>query len=124
LEDKQGGITIFKLLGYAFVINGTFFFIVTAIAMLRFKDFYTRLHIGSKCLTGGGISILLGIIFFKGLSLYSLKLGLIIIFLVITNPVTTHALARASYYSKKLSIPENSNLIRDDLHKKKNGGLL
>ncbi|OCL26699.1 cation:proton antiporter [Orenia metallireducens] len=92
--------------------------------MIRFEDFYTKLHIGSKCLTGGGISVLLGVICFKGLSLYSLKLSLIIVFLIISNPVTSHALARASYYSKSGSIAERSHLIRDDLKEKKHGGLL
>ncbi|TDX48025.1 monovalent cation/H(+) antiporter subunit G [Orenia marismortui] len=104
------------------MVNGTFFFLITAIGMIRFEDFYTKLHIGSKCLTGGGISILLGIIFLKGFSLYSLKLGLIIVFLIITNPITTHAIARAAYYSDN----ENKHkiyLVRDDLKEKSIGEL-
>ena len=83
--------------------------------MIRFEDFYIRLHIVSKCLTGGGISVLLGIIVLQGFSIYSLKLGLIIIFLVITNPVTTHALARAGYYSDLDTDKNASQLKRDDL---------
>lgn len=87
--------------------------------MIRFEDFYIRLHIVSKCLTGGGISVLLGLIFFQGFSAYSLKLGLIIIFLLITNPVTTHALARAGYYSDIDSDQDASYLERDDLAARK-----
>jgi multicomponent Na+:H+ antiporter subunit G len=91
--------------------------------MVRFDDFYARLHIGSKCLTGGGISILLGIIFLRGLSLFSLKLGLIIIFLIITNPVTTHAIARAGYYYNQIEGNEPSDLVKDELKSEGPGDL-
>lgn len=90
--------------------------------MIRFEDFYIKLHIGSKCLTGGGVSILLGIILLHGWSLYSLKLALIIIFLLITNPITTHAIARAGYYAQQ---PEENawRLVRDDLKERRLGDL-
>lgn len=110
-----------EILGYFFVINGTFFFLITAIGMIRFENFYTRLHIGGKCMTGGGVSILLGIIFFNGLSLYSLKLLLIIIFLIITSPVTTHAIARAAYYYKG-DAGINDSLVVDQLDSQRSGG--
>ncbi|GAB6100296.1 hypothetical protein JCM16358_21750 [Halanaerocella petrolearia] len=91
--------------------------------MIRFEDFYIKLHIGSKCLTGGGVSILLGIILLKGWSLYSLKLGLIIIFLITTNPITTHAIARAGYYDQGNENETSDQLVRDDLKEKKVGEL-
>ncbi len=88
--------------------------------MIRFENFYTRLHIGGKCMTGGGISILLGIIFLNGLSLYSFKLLLIIMFLILTSPVTTHAIARAAYrYRSDSSI--NDSLIVDQLDSQRSG---
>ncbi len=112
------------LIAYIFIVMGTFFLLMTAIGMLRFDDFYVKLHIGSKCLTGGAISILLGIIFLKELSLFSFKLLLIIIFLVITNPVTTHAIARAAYHSENEEDLGHNNLLRDDLKLKKSSDLL
>ena len=93
------------------MITGTFFFVVTGIAMIRFPDFYNRLHAGSKCLTAGGISILLGLIILEGLSFISLRLSLIIGFLLVTNPVTSHAIARAAYYFGV----EPKNLVIDEL---------
>lgn len=101
-----------ELISYLFIANGVFFLLVTAIGMIKFEDFYLRLHIGSKCLTGGGISILLGIVILNGFSLYSLKLLAIIMFLILTNPVTTHALARAGYYNGEI---DNLELVQDDL---------
>lgn len=93
------------------MITGTFFFVITGIAMIRFPDFYNRLHAGSKCLTTGGISILLGLIILEGLTFTSLRLVLIIGFLLITNPVTMHAIARAGYYF----VVEPKNLLKDEL---------
>ncbi len=99
-----------EVLGYLLMLNGVFFFIATAIAMLRFPDFYTRLHASSKCLTGGGLSVLVGGIILTGFNSLSFKLLLLIIFLVITNPVTAHAIANVAY--KIGVIPD---VIRDDL---------
>ncbi len=93
------------------MVTGTFFFVITGIAMIRFPDFYNRLHAGSKCLTTGGISILLGLIILEGLTFTSLRLVLIIGFLLITNPITAHAIARAGYYFGV----EPKNLIKDEL---------
>ncbi len=101
-----------NILGYLLIANGVFFCIATAIAMLRFPDFYTRLHASSKCLTGGGISILLGGIVLSGFNSLSVKLFLLIIFLLITNPVTAHAIANVAH-----EIGLNPEVIRDDLKK-------
>ncbi len=81
--------------------------------MVRFPDFYTRLHAGSKCLVAGGVSILIGCIIIEGFNFISLKLLIIIIFLFISNPVAIHAIARSAYsYGLK-----PKNLVLDDLHK-------
>ncbi|WP_408956609.1 monovalent cation/H(+) antiporter subunit G [Natroniella sp. ANB-PHB2] len=79
---------------------GTFFFVITAIAMLRFPDFYTRLHASSKCLTGGALFMLAGLaglMFLEGRIFDSFKLLLLSAFLVLTNPATSHAIARAAH---------------------------
>ncbi len=101
-----------NILGYLLIAHGVFFFIATAIAMLRFPDFYTRLHASSKCLTGGGISILVGGIVLSGFSSLSLKLFLLIIFLLLTNPITAHAIANVAH-----KIGLRPEVIRDDLKK-------
>ncbi|MCK8825930.1 monovalent cation/H(+) antiporter subunit G [Fuchsiella alkaliacetigena] len=79
------------------IIVGAAFALITAIGMLRFPDFYARLHAGAKCLTASGINIMLGVIFIQGFSFNSLKLIIVIGFLGIVNPVTTHAISRAAY---------------------------
>lgn len=80
-----------------FLIAGTYFLISTAVGMIRFLDLYTRLHAASKCLMAGGISVLTGCIVMEGIGYVSLKLIVIIIFLLMTNPVANHVIAKFAY---------------------------
>ena len=82
---------------YVFFITGIYFLLSTAVGMIRFPDLYTRLHAGSKCLMAGGISVLMGCIVLEGISSVSLKLIVIIIFLLITNPIAIHVIASFAY---------------------------
>lgn len=82
---------------YVFLITGSYFLLSTAVGMIRFPDLYTRLHAGSKCLMAGGISVLMGCIVLEGSSSVSLKLIVILIFLLITNPIAIHVIASFSY---------------------------
>jgi len=88
---------------YVFLITGIYFLLSTAVAMIRFPDLYTRLHAGSKCLMAGSILVLTGCIVMEGISLVSLKLIVIVIFLLITNPVAIHVIASFDYNHNILS---------------------
>ncbi len=68
-----------------------------AVGVIRFPDFYTRLHAAGKADTLGQGLILLGLALPVGLSLITLKLALIIFFIFILNPTATHALARGAW---------------------------
>ena len=76
---------------------GVFFSLATAIGMLRFPDAYTRLHAGTKGLTIGVGLVLLGSALSAPSWGHGIKTGLIGLFLLITNPIAMHALARANY---------------------------
>jgi multicomponent Na+:H+ antiporter subunit G len=90
-------INIFRQISvYVFLITGSYFLLSTAVGMIRFPDLYTRLHAGSKCLIAGGISVLMGCIVLEGIEFVSLKLIVIIIFLLISNPIAIHVIARLS----------------------------
>ena len=86
-----------NLISIIFLVFGCIFFLTTAVAMMRFSDIYSRLHAGSKSLTGGTISFLLAYIFQSNNMIIVIKLLVIIMFLVLTNAVSTHALARTAY---------------------------
>ncbi len=88
---------ISQLLSLYFMISGVIFFITTGIAMIRFSDFYSRLHASSKSLTGGALSILLAYMVQSDKVAVILKLILMTLFLLITSPIAAQALARTAY---------------------------
>ena len=82
---------------YFFIFAGLVFFLGTSIGLLRFPDFYTRMHAAGKGDTLSTVLILVGCIFAAGnqgdLSwLLALKILLIINFIFIGSPTATHAM--------------------------------
>ncbi len=82
-----------------FVFSGCFFIVVASIGIVRLPDFYTRVHPAGKADTLGQIMVLIGLMVYEGLSLISVKLLFIIIFILIANPTATHALVKSAYIS-------------------------
>ncbi|SDZ80497.1 monovalent cation/H(+) antiporter subunit G [Microbulbifer marinus] len=83
---------------------GCFFMLSGAVGLLRFPDFYTRMHAAGVTDTLATFLILGGLMLLAGWSLALFKLGLILLFLFFTGPVASHALARAAQHSEwKLS---------------------
>ncbi len=80
-----------------FLAIGCFFVVVSSIGIVRFPDFYSRMHPASKADTLGQAMILIGLMVYEGFSLVSVKLLFIIIFIFIANPTATYALANAAY---------------------------
>jgi multicomponent Na+:H+ antiporter subunit G len=75
---------------------GTFFLLVGAIGLLRLPDMFTRMHAATKCTTLGAMCTLLGVALMMQGSV-AVKAFLIIIFIVLGNPTSAHAIARAAY---------------------------
>ncbi|MEK6656195.1 MAG: monovalent cation/H(+) antiporter subunit G [Nitrospirota bacterium] len=80
-----------------FLTVGCFLIVVAAIGVVRFPDFYSRMHPAGKADSLGQTLMLIGLIIYEGVSLVSIKLLFIIIFIFIANPTATHALAKAAY---------------------------
>mgnify|MGYP006296009567 FL=1 len=80
----------------ALVGLGLFFTLVAAIGLIRMPDVYTRAHATSKTDTLGTVLTLggLAVAFPGGVS--RVKLLLLALFLLITNPTATHAITRAA----------------------------
>lgn len=75
-----------------------FFFIVTgAVGIVRFPDFFTRLHAMGKTDTLGVALMALGLAVLEGPTLHGMKILLIILFVGLANPTATHALGRAAH---------------------------
>jgi multicomponent Na+:H+ antiporter subunit G len=89
--------TVQTILVALFLALGCFFIFVAAVGLVRFPDFYTRMHPAGKGDTLGQALVLVGLIIHEGLSLVSMKLILILLFIFLANPTATHAIAKAAY---------------------------
>jgi len=83
------------------VTFGLFFFAGGSLGILRFPDFYSRLHPAGKLDTMGVALTLTGMAayvlgeFTLGSLLTAMKIMLIVVFIFITSPTATHAIADA-----------------------------
>ena len=77
------------------------------IGIFRFENMYARLLTSSKIDTVAAITIIIALIVKSGISYLSLRLFLIMIFIVITNPVNNHVIARSAYLN---GIPLNDEV--------------
>jgi len=90
------------ILSIIFIVIGVFFFTTATIGLLRFPDFYTRMHATGKGDTLGAFLILAGLALYNlhhGFSvdaiLVSIKILFIALFIFIANPTATHAITKA-----------------------------
>ena len=90
---------IIEVLSWASILVGAGALIVGSIGTLRFPDFWARLHAASVTDSAGIIFLTLGMCLQAGLSLVTVKLIIIGVFLFITGPTATHAVANAAYVS-------------------------
>jgi multicomponent Na+:H+ antiporter subunit G len=84
---------------YTFILAGTFFILVAAIGLLRFKDLYSRLHAGTKAPSFGIFLIVLGVSIYFNTPVVYLKGLFIILFVYLTAPLAAHAIVK-SYKGK------------------------
>ena len=94
------------VLSVAFVSAGIFFLVAGAAGLVRFPDFYTRMHASGKCDTLGALLVLAGIACHEGASLASVKILLIAAFLFLASPAATHAIARSALRHENALWPE------------------
>lgn len=90
---------ILKYLPYALLAISGIFAVIGSIGIIRMPDVYNRIHAETLCVFGGTIIALVGIAILKGVSIFSLKVIIIALFLFFTNPVGSHAIARAAHKS-------------------------
>lgn len=90
---------IFDLLSTLFLSGGLFFFITATAGLLRFPGFYARLHATGKGDTLAVFLSLIGLAIHEGLSLSSVKILFIAVFMFLAQPTATHAISRAAMKS-------------------------
>ncbi len=84
------------VLSVIFIIGGIFFFTTATIGLLRFPDFFARLHATGKGDTLAVLLCLIGLAVYEGVSLTGLKIVFIAVFMALAQPTATHAISRAA----------------------------
>lgn len=79
------------------VIAGAAFFFIGTLGLLRFPDFYTRVHAVTKCDALGAGLVLLGLAIWSGPDGDGVRIMALIALLLLSSPTSGHALARAAF---------------------------
>ena len=84
-----------EIFGDILIGVGVVFLFLGGLGIFRLPDVYNRLQAGTKCTTLGAFLTIVGV----GVSEPSwfLRCLVIAVFILLTNPISAHALARASY---------------------------
>ncbi len=82
-------------LGYIFIFLGTISFLISAVGLIRMPDIYTRMHVGTKSTTMGTLLVILGTICIE--PSWALKLIVLAVFILLTNPLSSSVIARATH---------------------------
>lgn len=82
------------LTGAVFLLMGLGIFIIEMIGVFRFRYVLNRMHAAAMGDTLGIGSCLVGLIIMSGINFTSLKLFLIILFLWLSSPTSSHLIAR------------------------------
>jgi multicomponent Na+:H+ antiporter subunit G len=95
---------------YVMIGIGLFFNLMAGVGLLRFPDFYTRLHAGTKCTTFGSI-FLIGAVVLQAVAAWvqggwgspdselAFRGVIALAAILFTNPAGAHAIARAGHRS-------------------------
>ena len=112
-----------ELLGQIFLLLGSFSLMTAAVGLLRMPDVYNRVQTGTKASTLGAIMS------FIGLALMSFenwteinwvgRFAVLVVFILLTNPVSSHVLMRAAYAMKiPLSKLTTVDKLKEDINNK------
>ena len=84
------------IMSWILLTAGGFFVLVGGVGAIRMPNLYTRIHAASVTETMGAVLIICGVMLQAGLSLATIKLAAILLFLLITSPTSTYALSSAA----------------------------
>jgi len=86
-------------------LTGILFFFATTVGILRFPDFYSRMHAAGKGDTLSSLLILLALVLYNfheanlANLLVAIKILLIVVFIFMASPTATHSIIDAGYES-------------------------
>jgi multicomponent Na+:H+ antiporter subunit G len=107
---------LISILSGFFILLGVLALLIGALGLLRLPDVYCRIHAVGMIDTAGASFIILGLAIHEGVSLVTVKLLFIGIFLFFTSPIATHAVAQVAH--KSGIVPVGRNLVSAKTAKK------
>ena len=107
---------LISVLSGCFILLGVLALLIGALGLLRLPDVYCRIHAVGMIDTAGASFIILGLAIHEGVSLVTVKLLFIGIFLFFTSPIATHAVAQVAH--KSGVVPVGRNLVTAKATKK------
>ena len=107
---------LISVLSGCFILLGVLALLIGALGLLRLPDVYCRIHAVGMIDTAGASFIILGLALHEGVSLVTVKLLFIGIFLFFTSPIATHAVAQVAH--KSGVVPVGRNLVTTKAAKK------
>ncbi len=84
---------------WVMLLVGSVFILTGGIGALRLPDLYTRMHAASLTDSMATILVLGGLMLQSGLTLATVKIFAILVFLMLTGPTASYALANAAFLS-------------------------
>lgn len=103
-------------LSWALLVLGGFLCVSGSVGLLRFPDFFTRMHAASVTDTLATGMILVGLMLQAPTWIVLSKLFMILVFVLLTSPTAGHALAKAALHSGlKPLLPGKSGTVAVDV---------
>ncbi len=101
-----------EIIALGFMFIGAVFIFIAALGVVRLPDLFMRMHANTKSATLGVGFIMIGVaVYFADITVTTRALA-VVLFLLITAPISSHLLARAAYFS---GIPLWEQTLSDDL---------
>jgi len=88
---------VLDVASWVLLVVGSVFCLIGGFGILRLPDFYSRMHAAGITDTMGAGLVLVGLMFQGGLTHVTVKLILVLVFLMLTSPTSAHALVKAAY---------------------------
>ena len=101
---------VIDILSWVLILVGGAFGIIGGIGLLRFPDFFTRIHAAGITDTLCAPLIIGGLMLQSGLTLTTMKLVFLVVFLFLTSPTASHALAKAALHGGEKPILKSGSV--------------
>lgn len=101
-----------EIIALGLMLVGAIFTFIAALGVVRLPDLFMRMHANTKSATLGVGFIMLGAAVYFGDVTVTVRALAVVLFLIITAPISSHLLARAAYFS---GVPLWKETLSDDL---------